>query len=118
MAHRPCSLRCVAQLLARRARRRPRGRLPGPALDKRALFAILGDATAPRELRAGAAVAIGVREEHASRLRIAADDVADPIVRRVAVASADGDAENAALLEAELDEVLRATAEGGTTSRR
>ena len=89
-----------------------------PALDERALFAILGDAAAPRELRAGAAVAIGVREEHASRLRIAADDVADPIVRRVAVASADGDAESAALLEAELDEVLRATAEGGTTSRR
>jgi hypothetical protein len=89
-----------------------------PALDERALFAILTDAAAPRELRAGAAVAIGVREEHASRLRIAADDVADPIVRRVAVASADGDSEGAALLEAELDEVLRATDEGGKTSRR
>jgi hypothetical protein len=90
-----------------------------PALDEHALFAILGDAAAPRELRAGAAVAIGVREEHASRLRIAADDVADPIVRRVAVASAEGgDADSAALLEAELDEVLRASEEGRTTSRR
>lgn len=88
------------------------------ALDERALFAILSDSAAPRELRAGAAVAIGVRQEHASRLRIAADDVADPVVRRVAVASADSDPERAALLEAELDEVLRGTDEGTATSRR
>jgi hypothetical protein len=93
------------------------------ALDEHALFAILGDAAAPRELRAGAAVAIANRQEHAPRLRLAADDVADPVVRRVAVACADADPERAALLEAELDEALGAAADadaepGARTSRR
>lgn len=91
------------------------------ALDARALFAILADAGAPRELRAGAAIALGGRQEHAPRLRIAADDVADPVVRRVAVASASGDPEGAALFEDELYEVLggsRASAERSATSRR
>jgi hypothetical protein len=78
------------------------------ALDEQALFAILGDAAAPRELRAGAAVAIANRQEHAPRLRLAADDVADPVVRRVAVACADTDPDRAALLDAELDEALEA----------
>ncbi len=77
------------------------------ALDDNALFAILTDAGAARELRAGAAVAIGARQEHAPRLRVAADDVADPVVRRVAVACAESDPDAAAVLEAELDEALR-----------
>jgi hypothetical protein len=91
------------------------------ALDARALFAILADAGASRELRAGAAIALGGRQEHAPRLRIAADDVADPVVRRVAVAFASGDPEGAALFEDELDEVFggpRASAERSATSRR
>lgn len=77
------------------------------ALDEHALFAIFADAAAPRELRAGAAVAIAIRDEHAPRLRIAADDVADPVVRRVAVACAGTGPGRTALLEAELDEALR-----------
>ena len=89
------------------------------ALDESALFAILADAAAPRELRAGAAVAIANRQEHAPRLRLAADDVADPVVRRVAIASAGADPDRAALLEAELDEALGAAAEPtARTSRR
>ena len=88
------------------------------ALDEHALFAILADAAAPRELRAGAAVAIGIRHEHAPRLRIAADDVADPVVRRVAVACAETDPERAAVLEAELDEAFRAAQATPMTSRR
>jgi hypothetical protein len=91
------------------------------ALDARALFAILADAGAARELRAGAAIALGGRKEHAPRLRIAADDVADPVVRRVAVASASGDPAGAALLEDEVDEVIggsRASVEPTATSRR
>jgi len=78
------------------------------ALDEQALFAILADAEAPRELRAGAAIALGVREEHAPRLRVAVDDVADPVVRRVAVAVACVDPEAVARLEAELDEAFAA----------
>ena len=88
------------------------------ALDEHALFAILADAAAPRELRAGAAVAIGIRQEHAPRLRIAADDVADPVVRRVAVACAETDPERASLLEAELDEAFRGAQATALTSRR
>jgi hypothetical protein len=88
------------------------------ALDERALFAILGDAGAPRELRAGAAVAIGVRQEHGPRLRIAADDVADPVIRRVAVACAEADPDRAALLEDELDEAFRGSEASSLTPRR
>lgn len=88
------------------------------ALDEHALFAILADAGAPRELRAGAAVAISVRQEHAPRLRIAADDVADPVVRRVAVACAETDPDRATLLEDELDEVFRGSEASSTPSRR
>jgi hypothetical protein len=91
------------------------------ALDEHALFAVLGDAAAPRELRAGAAVAIANRQAHAPRLRLAADDVADPVVRRVAVACTDTDPDRAALLEAELDETLDAATDAEPrvrTSRR
>lgn len=91
------------------------------ALDARALFAILADAGASRELRAAAATALGGHQEHAPRLRIAADDVADLVVRRVAMASASGDPDGAALLEDELDAVIggtRASAEPTATSRR
>ena len=72
------------------------------AVDGHALFALLVDATATRELRAAAAVVLGAKEEHAARLRVVADDVADPLVRRIAVASLDGD--DAAALAEELDE--------------
>jgi len=88
------------------------------ALDENALFAILADAGAARELRAGAAVALAIRQEHAPRLRVAADDVADPVVRRVAVACAEADPERDALLEAGLDEALGSAQARITTSRR
>lgn len=72
------------------------------ALDGRALFDVLVDPSATRELRAAAAVALAASEEHAPRLRIAADDVADDVVRRVAIAAAE---EDDALLADALDEV-------------
>ncbi len=55
-----------------------------------------------------AAVVLGAKEEHAPRLRVVADDVADPLVRRIAVASLDDEDANA--LAAELEEA--ATQEG------
>ncbi len=72
------------------------------ALDEQALFAVLVDPAASRELRVAAAVVLGAKEEHAPRLRVVADEVADPLVRRVAVASLD-DADADALAE-ELEE--------------
>lgn len=55
------------------------------AVDDEALFATLASASASRELRAAAAVVLGASGRHAARLRVAADDVADPVVRRVAL---------------------------------
>lgn len=70
------------------------------ALDSRALFDVLVDPGATRELRAAAAVALAASDEHAPRLRVAADDVADAVVRRVALAAAEeDDAQLAAALE-------------------
>ncbi len=72
------------------------------AVDEQALFAVLVDPSAARELRVAAAVVLGAKEEHAPRLRVVADDVADPLVRRVAIASLDD--EDADALAAELEE--------------
>ena len=68
------------------------------ALDEETLFSTLADAAAPRELRAAAAVVLGANEEHAPRLRVVADDLADPVVRRIATS------EGAEQLESDLDE--------------
>ncbi len=78
------------------------------AVDEQALFAVLVDPGAARELRVAAALVLGAKEEHAPRLRVVADDVADPLVRRIAVASLDDEEANA--LAAELEEA--ATQEG------
>ena len=72
------------------------------AIDDQALFGVLVDPGASRELRVAAAVVLGAKEDHAPRLRVVADDVADPLVRRVAVAALD-DADADALAE-ELEE--------------
>jgi hypothetical protein len=72
------------------------------AVDEQALFAVLVDPGAARELRVAAAVVLAAKEEHAPRLRVVADDVADPLVRRIAVASLDD--EDASALAAELEE--------------
>jgi len=61
------------------------------ALDEHALFAVLVDATASRELRVAAALVLGAKTEHAPRLRVVADDVADALVRRAAVAAIEDD---------------------------
>jgi hypothetical protein len=71
-------------------------------VDDADLFGVVGDAQAPTELRAAAAIALGANPEHAPKLRVAADDVADPVVRRVVLAAT---AEDAAL-ELELDHAL------------
>lgn len=57
------------------------------AVDERELFGVVGDAHAPSELRVAAAIALGANVDHAPRLRVAADDVADPVVRRIALAA-------------------------------
>lgn len=85
------------------------------ALDERALFAVLSDAGASRETRAAAAIALGAREDHAPRLRVAAEALADPVVRRVAVASAARAAEEE--LETELDEASFAPAPAARRAR-
>jgi hypothetical protein len=69
-------------------------------IEDRDLLAMVADAQAPAELRAAAAVALGANEEQAPKLRVAADDVADPAVRRVALATT----ESEAALEEALDE--------------
>jgi hypothetical protein len=73
------------------------------AMDDDELFAIVTDPRAAQEARVGAAIALAAKSDHAPRLRVAADDIADPVVRRVALAALDDDAE----LEAELDAALR-----------
>lgn len=81
------------------------------ALDSRALFDVLVDPAATRELRAAAAVALAASDEHAPRLRVAADDVADDVVRRVALAAAEeDDARLAEALEEAAGPRARATA--------
>lgn len=76
-----------------------------PAIDERALFDVVGDATADAEVRAAAAVALGASAEHAPRLRVVADDIADDRIRRVALAAVEPEADER--LEEEL-EPLRA----------
>jgi hypothetical protein len=81
-----------------------------PALDARALFDVLADPSASREHRAAAAIALAANEEHAPKLRVAADDVADAIVRRVAVAATAHD-------EAELEKAIEEVAEDDDGAR-
>jgi hypothetical protein len=74
-------------------------------LEERDLIGVLSDAQAPAELRVGAAVALGANKERAPRLRVAADDVADPVVRRIALAATEEDDDS---LEIEVAKALRA----------
>jgi hypothetical protein len=60
-------------------------------LEERDLLGVMSDAQAPAELRVGAAVALGANKERAPRLRIAADEVADPVVRRIALVATEED---------------------------
>src|SRR5205807_4438336 len=53
------------------------------------LFSLAVDASADAEIRAGALVALASKPEHQPRVRVAADDIADPALRRVALASDD-----------------------------
>ncbi|MBX3192313.1 MAG: hypothetical protein KF819_35310 [Labilithrix sp.] len=74
------------------------------AIDERTLFDVVTDAQASSELRVAAAVALGAQAEHAPKLRVMADDLAEPMVRRIAIraATASSDAD----LEEEIDAVL------------
>ena len=72
-----------------------------PAMDERALFDVVTDANAEAELRAAAAVALGANPEHAPRLRVMADDIADDRIRRVALAAVEPEADDR--LEEELE---------------
>lgn len=76
-----------------------------PAIDERALFEVVSDANADAELRAAAAVALGANAEHAPRLRVVADDIADDRVRRVAIAATEAESDEE--LEAELEPLNR-----------
>lgn len=85
------------------------------ALDEQALFGLLVDASASREQRVAAAVVLGAKEEHAPRLRVLADDVADPLVRRVTVALLDHEDD---ALAAELDEAAKEEGSAARAIRR
>lgn len=76
-----------------------------PAMDERALFDVVTDANAEAELRAAAAVALGANPEHAPRLRVMADDIADDRIRRVALAAVEPEAGDR--LEEELEPLKR-----------
>jgi len=76
-----------------------------PAVDERALFDVVTDANAEAELRAAAAVALGANPEHAPRLRVMADDIADDRIRRVALAAVEPEADDR--LEEELEPLKR-----------
>jgi hypothetical protein len=73
-------------------------------IDERTLFDVVADAQAPSELRAAAAVALGAHADHAPRLRVVADDLAEPAVRRIALKAASE--ASAAELEEEMDDAL------------
>jgi hypothetical protein len=55
-------------------------------LEANDLHALALDATADPEIRAAALVALSANPEHAPRLRVAADEIADPVLRRIALA--------------------------------
>lgn len=82
-----------------------RGSYRAAAIDERALFDVVTDANAEADLRAAAAVALGANPEHAPRLRVMADDIADDRVRRVALAALEP--EDDARLEEELEPLRR-----------
>lgn len=74
-------------------------------IEERDLLGVLSDAQASSEIRVAAAVALGAKKERASRLRVAADEVADPVVRRIAIAATEEDDDS---LEMEVAKALRA----------
>lgn len=86
-----------------RSRARAAGGYREPALDPSEMVDVLRDPDAPKDVRVGAAVALHAIDP--SRVRIAADEVADPDVRRIAVLAAEGDDEAlaSAIDEATLD---------------
>jgi hypothetical protein len=57
------------------------------AIEEEDLLGLLANAEAPAELRVGAAIALSAHDESLPKLRIAADDVADPLIRDVALAA-------------------------------
>ena len=61
------------------------------AIDFSSLLGVLCDADAAKDVRIAAVVALASSKEHAPKLRVALDDVADPDLRRVALTAADED---------------------------